>query len=55
MLYCEGHLCIKRLQWMGEERLKMISDNIRHPSETIRADETFIQARVLLVWNAHLV
>jgi transcriptional regulator with XRE-family HTH domain len=55
MFSWEGHLYIKRLQWMGEERLKMISDNTKHPPETIRADETFIQARVLLVWNAHLL
>lgn len=55
MFSWEGHLYIKRLQWIGEDRLKMISDNTRHPPETIRADETFIQARVLLVWNAHLV
>lgn len=27
----------------------------RYPPQTISADETFIQARVLLVWNAHLV
>lgn len=55
MFSWEGHLYIKRLQWMGEDRLKMISDNTRHPPETIRADETFVQARVLLVWNASLV
>ena len=55
MFSWEGHLYIKRLQWMGEDRLKMISDNTRHPPETIRADETYIQARVLLVWNANLV
>jgi phage repressor protein C with HTH and peptisase S24 domain len=55
MFSWEGHLYIKRLQWMGEDRLKMLSDNALHPPETIRADETFIQARVLLVWNAHLV
>nr|WP_236695867.1 LexA family transcriptional regulator [Pseudomonas sp. ES3-33] len=55
MFSWEGHLYIKRLQWMGEDRLKMISDNTMHPPETIRADETFIQARVLLVWNASLV
>ncbi|WP_439895397.1 S24 family peptidase [Pseudomonas syringae] len=51
----DGHLYIKRLQKMGEDRFKMISDNANHPPEPIRADETFIQARVLLVWNAHLV
>lgn len=55
MFSWEGHLYIKRLQWMGDDRLKMISDNTRHPPETIKADDTFIQARVLLVWNAHLV
>jgi phage repressor protein C with HTH and peptisase S24 domain len=55
MFSWEGHLYIKRLQWMGEDRLKMISDNSLHPPETIRAEDTFIQARVLLVWNAHLV
>jgi len=27
----------------------------RYPPQTISADKTFIQARVLLVWNAHLV
>lgn len=55
MFSWEGHLYIKRLQWIGDGRIKMISDNTRHPPEIIRADETFIQARVLLVWNAHLV
>lgn len=55
MFSWEGHLYIKRLQWIGDEQIKMISDNDRHQPQTIRADETFIQARVLLVWNAHLV
>lgn len=55
MFSWEGHLYIKRLQWVGEDRLKMISDNTRHPPELIRADETFIQARVLLVWNSQLL
>jgi len=55
MFSWEGHLYIKRLQWMGDGRLKMISDNALHPPETIRAEDTFIQARVLLVWNAHLL
>ncbi|WP_085987074.1 helix-turn-helix transcriptional regulator, partial [Pseudomonas fluorescens] len=55
MFSWEGHLYIKRLQWMGDGCLKMISDNSLHPPETIRAEDTFIQARVLLVWNAHLV
>lgn len=55
MFSWEGHLYIKRLQWIGDDQIKMISDNSRHPPQTIRANETFIQARVLLVWNAHLV
>ena len=55
MFSWEGHLYIKRLQWIGDDQIKMISDNERHPPQTIRADETFIQARVLLVWNAQLV
>lgn len=55
MFSWEGHLYIKRLQWIGDDQIKMISDNDRHPPQTIRADETFIQARVLLVWNANLV
>jgi transcriptional regulator with XRE-family HTH domain len=55
MFSWEGHLYIKRLQWVGDDQIKMISDNDRHPPQTIRSDETFIQARVLLVWNAHLV
>lgn len=54
MFSWEGHLYIKRLQWVGDNQIKMISDNERHPPQTIRADETFIQARVLLVWNANL-
>lgn len=55
MFSWEGHLYIKRLQWIGDEQFSMISDNTRHPAQTIRADDAFIQARVLLVWNANLV
>jgi transcriptional regulator with XRE-family HTH domain len=55
MFSWEGHLYIKRLQWLGDDQINMISDNTRHPPQTIRADDTYIQARVLLVWNAHLV
>ncbi|MBJ7371823.1 MAG: S24 family peptidase [Pseudomonas sp.] len=55
MFSWEGHLYIKRLQWMGGEQISMLSDNPRHPPQTIRAEDTFIQARVLLVWNANLV
>lgn len=55
MFSWEGHLYIKRLQWIGDEQFSMISDNTRHPPQTIRADDTYIQARVLLVWNASLL
>lgn len=55
MFTWDGHLYIKRLQWIGDDQLSMISDNALHPARTIRADETYIQARVLLVWNANLV
>jgi transcriptional regulator with XRE-family HTH domain len=55
MFSWEGHLYIKRLQWTGDEQFSMISDNTRHPPQTIRAEDTYIQARVLLVWNANLV
>lgn len=55
MFSWEGHLYIKRLQWIGDDQFSMISDNTRHPPQTIRADDTYIQARVLLVWNANLV
>lgn len=55
MFSWDGHLYIKRLQWLGDEQITMLSDNPRHPPQTIRAEDTYIQARVLLVWNAHLV
>ncbi|MGX1087448.1 phage repressor protein C with HTH and peptisase S24 domain [Pseudomonas sp. AP3_22 TE3818] len=55
MFSWEGHLYIKRLQWIGDEQITMLSDNPRHPPQTIRAEDTYIQARVLLVWNANLV
>jgi transcriptional regulator with XRE-family HTH domain len=55
MFSWEGHLYIKRLQWRGDELITMLSDNPRHPPQTIRAEDTYIQARVLLVWNANLV
>jgi len=55
MFSWEGHLYIKRLQWIGDDQIRMISDNTRHQPQTIRASETFVQARVLLVWNAQLL
>jgi len=51
----QGFQYIKRLQMKGKDKFKMISDNKKHPAEDIFADETYIQARVLLVWNANLV
>jgi transcriptional regulator with XRE-family HTH domain len=55
MFSWEGHLYIKRLQWIGDGQFSMISDNTRHQPQTIRAEDTYIQARVLLVWNAQLL
>lgn len=55
MFSWEGHLYIKRLQWLGNEQITMLSDNPRHPPQTIKTEDTYIQARVLLVWNANLV
>jgi transcriptional regulator with XRE-family HTH domain len=55
MFSWDGHLYIKRLQWLGDEQFNMLSDNPLTPPKTIRAEETYIQARVLLVWNANLV
>ena len=55
MFSWDGHLYIKRLQWLGDDQITMLSDNPRHPPQTIRAEDTYIQARVLLVWNAQLL
>ena len=51
----QGFQYIKRLQMKGKTKFKMISDNKKHSAEDIFTDETYIQARVLLVWNANLV
>ncbi|USU01742.1 S24 family peptidase [Pseudomonas siliginis] len=51
----QGFQYIKRLQMKGKDKFKMISDNRKHKSEDIWLEETYIQARVLLVWNANLV
>lgn len=51
----QGFQYIKRLQMKGKDKFKMISDNRKHKAEDIYVDETYIQARVLLVWNAQLV
>jgi len=55
LFYWDDHIYIKRLQVADEEHFEMISDNTRHKDRLIRRDMTYIQARVLLVWNAHLV
>lgn len=49
------HLYIKRLQIADEDHFEMISDNPKHKDRMIRREETYIQAKVLLVWNAHLL
>jgi phage repressor protein C with HTH and peptisase S24 domain/DNA-binding XRE family transcriptional regulator len=51
----DDHIYIKRLQVSDEDHFEMISDNTKHKDRMIRRDMTFIHARVLLVWNAHLV
>ncbi|EOZ4879087.1 XRE family transcriptional regulator [Pseudomonas aeruginosa] len=51
----QGHLYIKRLQVQDADHFEMISDNNKHKDRVIRADETYIHARVLLVWNAQLL
>jgi phage repressor protein C with HTH and peptisase S24 domain len=50
-----GFQYIKRLQMKGKDKFKMISDNRKHKAEDIVIDETYIQARVLFVWNGNLV
>ncbi|MBC3503553.1 helix-turn-helix domain-containing protein [Pseudomonas sp. SWRI59] len=55
LFHWDDHIYIKRLQVADEEHFEMISDNTRHKDRLIRRDMTYIQARVLLVWNAHLV
>ncbi|SFW65789.1 S24 family peptidase [Pseudomonas sp. NFACC10-1] len=51
----QGFQYIKRLQMKGKDKLKMISDNRKHKSEDIFIEETYIQARVLFVWNGNPV
>lgn len=51
----QGFQYIKRLQMKGKDKFKMISDNRKHKAEDIFIDETYIQARVLFVWNGNLV
>lgn len=51
----QGLFYIKRLQVADEEHFDMISDNPSHTNREIRIDDTYIQARILLVWNAQRV
>ncbi|MFK3794756.1 helix-turn-helix transcriptional regulator [Pseudomonas sp. NPDC088444] len=51
----QGFQYIKRLQMKGKDKFKMISDNRKHKTEDILIEETYIQARVLFVWNGNLV
>lgn len=51
----QGFQYIKRLQMKGKDKFKMLSDNRKHKAEDIFLDETYIQARVLFVWNGNLV
>lgn len=55
LLSYQGLEYIKRLQRKGKDKYRMLSDNTLHPPEEIWAEETYIQARILLVWNAHLL
>ncbi|AJE21475.1 Prophage PSPPH03, transcriptional regulator, Cro/CI family [Azotobacter chroococcum NCIMB 8003] len=48
----QGHFYTKRLQVADAEHFEMISDNPNHKDRMIRIEDTYIQARVLLVWNA---
>lgn len=49
----QGHFYVKRLQVNDAEHFEMISDNKAHKDRVIRIDDTYIQARILLVWNAN--
>ncbi|WP_295473279.1 LexA family transcriptional regulator [uncultured Pseudomonas sp.] len=48
-------LYVKRLQVADAEHYEMISDNAMHKDRTIRREEVHIQAKVLYVWNGHLL
>lgn len=50
-----GHEYIKRLQVADDEHFEMISDNPKHKDRMIRKEETYIQAKVLYVWNGNLL
>ncbi len=48
----QGHFYIKTLQMLDADHFKMKSANPDYDPVTIRIDETYIQCKVLLVWNA---
>ena len=55
-LVWQGHFYIKSLQIDDEEHFLMVSmDKDLYPPRRIRIDDTYIQARILLVWNAKRV
>lgn len=55
-LVWQGHFYIKSLQIDDEEHFLMVSmDKDLYPPKRIRIDDTYIQARILLVWNAKRV
>lgn len=51
----QGHFYIKRLQVADAEHFEMISDNPQHKDRMIRMDETYVQGKILLVWQAQRV
>ncbi len=52
----QGHFYIKSLQIADEDHFLMVSaDEKLYPPKKIRVDDTYIQARILLVWNAKRV
>lgn len=52
----QGHFFIKSLQIADEDHFLMVSaDEKLYPPKKIRVDDTYIQARILLVWNAKRV
>lgn len=51
----QGLFYIKTLQMLDAEHFNMLSANPGYPPQKIGIEETYIQARVLLVWNAKRV
>lgn len=51
----QNHFYIKRVQVLDEDNFEMLSDNPLHGPRTIRKDDTYIQGRILFVWNGQPV